>query len=308
MTEKRATKSVASSRQRRTCNHPSCTKKIRRDNKTGYCGLHQMADPNLPTCSWMDCTKQLRSDNKSGYCYLHHCIGTRGPRPVCKEADCTTELNLSNRTGYCPAHKSKADHIRYLRRRGPRPTCKGPDCTTELTLGNTTGYCRTHSMANPNLPICKGPGCTKKLECRNKTGYCQQHRQLYFEDHPEARLKREQDLEKAKRLSQTPEARKRLSQSVKDAWNPERLQKRSADSKALWAALRKRMVPANIGSKAITYQRIVPVLITSHICGSALSNAEVFAIAGTTVSAREMTRIRDYCHVPGPKGQPRKNV
>jgi len=75
-------------------------------------------------------------------------------------------------------------------------------------------------------------------------------------------------------------------------------------------SLKKRALPADLGSKAETWQKTVPILVAYQLMGKTLTNSEALKLAGVKVqvSKQTMNRMRDYCDVPGPKGRPRKSL
>ena len=74
--------------------------------------------------------------------------------------------------------------------------------------------------------------------------------------------------------------------------------------------LKKRALPADLGSKPETWRKTVPILMVYQFMGKTLTNSEALKLAGVKVqvSKQTMNRMRDYCNVPGPKGRPRRTL
>jgi hypothetical protein len=82
----------------------------------------------------------------------------------------------------------------------------------------------------------------------------------------------------------------------------------SDGNKAAWSERKARTLPADLSKQPELYRRLVPVLIADRAAGGHISNDELRTMFNIKTTDRHITRIRDYCGVPGPKGRPAKNL
>lgn len=122
------------------CRKPSCARKLRSDNRSGFCKHHHTASGqckrclapctrNHPVC-WrcrvandrdeamrcgpctaVGCT--VRVHGKTGLCHAHYLVGGG----VCRFKGCSTRIVFESRTGFCRRHAHMA---RTERRRAAR--------------------------------------------------------------------------------------------------------------------------------------------------------------------------------------------
>lgn len=88
---------------------PACERKIRVDNKSGFCRTHKRVGVwasihgEAPRCAHPGCTSgPLDRDNTTGFCRTHIHVGVRADRR-CGNAECSKLLRNHNKTGFCAA-------------------------------------------------------------------------------------------------------------------------------------------------------------------------------------------------------------
>jgi len=182
------------------CQAPNCGKKLRSDNREGYCRSHKSATSRLParTCAEDGCGAALRAVNKSGYCSGHAgqapnaqrlnrernerlrqaTAEARKSRPQCSFAGCTNLLHSDNASGRCTAHSYLAD----------RPECSIPGCPRLLIATNKTGRCQDHSALLWVAKVCAEDGCDRTLRAHNLLGFCKEHTNGYSRNYALQRL------------------------------------------------------------------------------------------------------------------------
>ena len=94
------------------------------------------------TCQHSGCDRRLRRDNRSGYCYKHHRLCDRVRRLVCKHSSCNLTLAPRNRSGWCRSHRRSDERKGIV-----RVVCMHTQCDKRLQSNNASGWCKAHHQS-----------------------------------------------------------------------------------------------------------------------------------------------------------------
>lgn len=176
------------------CGVKGCGKRLRSDNRNGYCRPHQQSETSrFPPrfCAYDPCDSQLRITNKTGYCTKHsyytpsgsrwnetlhaRAMERQSKRAVCSREGCERRLHSDNKTGRCSPHNIPLATGRRV--------CTIEECKITLDPRNTIGRCAKHRSKSWTARECGYDGCDKKLRDKNLHGFCQEHAYDYRRDY-----------------------------------------------------------------------------------------------------------------------------